>query len=190
VDGGDALMIVSERTWTAPRPDCPHPERWHSTDNQSTEIEVTELVAAFVRALQPAYVVETGSCIGQTAHAIGLALRDNGHGRLDTIEPDPTRAAAARRRCEGLPVTVHEVASLDFEPAEQVGFAWFDSLLDLRIPEFEAYRPLLAPGAIVGFHDTGPHFGTFGADIAAIEGLSVLQLRTPRGVTFAQVRGG
>lgn len=181
-------MIVSEATWTSPRPDCPHPEHWHSTDNQSTEIEVTELVAGFVRALQPDYVLETGTCIGQTAHAIGLALRENGHGRLDTLEPDAERAAIARNRCKGLPVTVHEVPSLEFEAAAPIGFAFFDSLIELRVPEFHKFRERLLPGAIVGFHDTGPHFGDYGDIIAAIDGLSTLRLRTPRGVTFAQVR--
>ena len=105
-------MIVSEATWTQPRPDCPNPGRWHSTDNQSTEIEVTELIAGFVRALQPDYVIETGSCIGQTSHAIGLALRDNGHGRLDTMETDPDRAAIARRRLRRLPSGASPRASL------------------------------------------------------------------------------
>lgn len=181
-------MIVSEASWTAPRPDCPNPGRWHSTDNQSTEIEVTELVAGFIRALQPDYVIETGSCIGQTSHAIGLALRDNGHGRLDTLETDPDRAAVARRRCTGLPVTVHETPSLEFRATEPIGFAWFDSLIELRIPEFERFRHQFVDGAIVGFHDTGPHFGDYGAAIEAIEGLSAMRLRTPRGVTFAQIR--
>lgn len=181
-------MIVSEATWTAARPDCPHPGWWHSTDNQSTEIEVTELAAAFVRALQPDYVVETGACIGQTSHAIGLALRENGHGQLVTLETDPERAAIARRRCAGLPVTVLETPSLEFEPTEPIGFAWLDSLIELRVPEFHRFRPHLVDGAVVGFHDTGPHFGDYGADIDAIDGLSTIRLRTPRGVTFAQVR--
>lgn len=181
-------MIVSEATWTPPRPDCPNPGRWHSTDNQSTEIEVTELVAAFVRATQPDYVLETGSCIGQTSHAIGLALRENGHGRLDTLEVDPDRAAIARNRCKGLPVTVHEVPSLEFQPADLIGLAFFDSLIELRIPEFHRFRDHLVDGAVVGFHDTGPHFGGYGAAIEALDGLSTIRLRTPRGVTFAQVR--
>lgn len=181
-------MIVSEATWTAPRADCPNPGHWHSTDNQSTEIEVTELVAAFVRALQPEFVLETGSCIGQTSHAIGLALRENGHGRLVTLETDHERAAVARRRCTGLPVRVLEMPSLEFEPLEPIGFAWFDSLIELRVPEFERFRPNLVDGAVVGFHDTGPHFGSYGDTIDAIDGLSTMRLRTPRGVTFAQVR--
>jgi hypothetical protein len=178
---------ASEGRWTRPRPDCPNPQWWTSTDPHSTECEVTELVAAFVRALQPEYIVETGTCWGQTAEAIGVALQANGHGRLVSLEVEPEKVAFSAERCAGLPVDVVQQSSLEFTPTEPVGFAFFDSLLQLRIPEFERYRPHLMRGAIVGFHDTGPHFGAFGAQIAALGGVRTIQLPTPRGVTFAQV---
>lgn len=182
-----AGQLYLESAWTQPRADCPNPERWSSTDPQSTEIQVTELVGAFVRALQPDYVVETGTCMGQTAQMIGWALRANGHGRLDTLEPSLERADFARERCSGLPVTVHEVLSLDFTPAEPIGFAWFDSRFELRVAEFERYRDYMIPGAIVGFHDTSPHQGPWGLDVETIEGTRPIRLRTPRGVTFVEV---
>jgi hypothetical protein len=177
----------SEARWTSPRPDCPHPEWWTSTDAHSTEIEVTELVAAFVRATQPDYVVETGACWGQTAEAIGHALAANGHGRLVSLEVEPAKVEYAAKRCAGLPVTILALSSLSFVPEQPVGFAWLDSLLHLRLPEFQRYRQFMEAGAIVGFHDTGPQFGGFGAQIASIDGIRPLQLRTPRGVTFAEV---
>lgn len=180
-------MIVPESTWTKPRPDCPHPEWWSSTDSQSTEIEVSELVAGFVRALQPEYVVETGTCLGQTAHIVGMALQANGHGRLDTLEPEGERAEFARQRCDGLPVTVLEVPSLEFTPAQRIDFAWLDSRLDLRVPEFDRYRPWLSEGSIVGFHDTSPHQGVYGSHVEALSGTRAIRLRTPRGVTFVEV---
>jgi hypothetical protein len=86
------MTAGSEARFTAPRADCPHPEYWHSTDSDSTEIEVTELVAAFVRAPQPETVLETGSAFGQTAEAIRRTLAANGHGRLVTSNPTPTGA--------------------------------------------------------------------------------------------------
>lgn len=182
------MTVVVESTWTAPRPDCPHPEWWSSTDPQSTEIEVSELVAGFVRALQPEYVVETGTCIGQTARMIGEALAANGHGRLDTLELDPGRGKVARAICDGLPVTVHYGSSLDFTPAAPIGFAWLDSETQLRIPEFQRFRPLMVPGAIVGFHDTAPHQGPWGRQVERLPGTRSIRLLTPRGVTFVQVK--
>lgn len=183
------MTVVPESTFTAPRPDCPNPQWWSSTDPQSTEIEVSELVAGFVRALQPEYVVETGTCIGQTAWIIGESLRTNGHGRLDTLEPDLARAEASRAACAGLPVTVHCVSSMEFTPAEPIGFAWLDSRTDLRVPEFERFRRYIVPGAIVGFHDTSPHQGAWGRAVESLPGTRAIRLRTPRGVTFVEVIG-
>lgn len=182
------LHISPERVWTDPRPDCPRPHYWHATDNQSTEVEVSQLVGAFVRALQPEYVVETGTCIGQTSEQIGLALLANGHGELDTLEVNDQYASLAWERCEGLPVTIHMGPSLEFTPRGRIGFAWFDSLMELRIPEFQRFRRYLAPGAVCGFHDTGPHKGDLGYQVRSLPGVQTLQLPTPRGVTFLQER--
>lgn len=182
---------LRESRWTAPRPDCPNPERWHSTDTDSTEIEVSELVAAFVRALQPDLVVETGAAFGQTAQAIGRALLANGQGTLLTCDPVPERVELTTARCEGLPVVVHPTTSLEMIATihSPVGFAWFDSLIALRVPEFRSLLPNLAHGVIVGFHDTGPHFHLRPhIDLLAQERtLRIIHLPTPRGVTFGEV---
>jgi predicted O-methyltransferase YrrM len=180
------MPVVSESTWTKARPDCPHPEWWSSTDPQSTELEVSELVAAFVRALQPEYVLETGTCIGQTAEIIGRALEANGHGRLETLETDPERAAFSRQRCDGLPVSVLETPSLEFAPPSPIDFAWLDSRTELRVAEFERFKPHLSPWAVVGFHDTSPHQGVWGRAVESLPGTRAIRLRTPRGVTFVE----
>jgi hypothetical protein len=182
---------VSEAHWTTPRPDCPHPGWWSATDEDSTEVEVTELVAAFVRALQPELAVETGTAFGQTAHAIGRALRRNGHGRLVTLEPKARRAVVARTRVTRLPVEVRVETSLDYEPDGPVDFAWLDSVIELRAAEFRHFFPHMHAGTVVGFHDTGPQHGLRPLlDELVDEGLMVaLVLSTPRGVTFAQPLG-
>lgn len=180
-----------ESRFTEARPDCPHPEHWHSADPDSTEQEVTELVAAMVRALQPEYVIETGSAFGQTSKAIGRALVKNGHGRLVTLETDPARAKRARRTCQRLPVTVLETSSLEFTPEEPVDFLWIDSLLPLRAQELRRYAPYCSPRAVAGVHDTGPqHGGSQRLDPLVSEGVlsPLLTLPTPRGVSFCRVR--
>ena len=169
---------------------CPHPERWHAEDWDSAEDEVSRLVAAFVTALQPDLVIETGTAFGVTAEQIGRALRVNGQGVLHTIEIDPARCEIARKRCEGLPVVVEQMDSLSFVPPGAVGFAWFDSLVHLRVPEFMRYLPYITPGAIVGFHDTR-NTGLW-QEIERLEAdghLLPIRLPTPRGCVIAEVLG-
>jgi hypothetical protein len=191
LDMKDAWREGLESRFTDPRPDCKHPERWHSSDADSTEHEVTTLVAAFVGALRPDVVVETGSAWGQTAEAIGNVLAASGVGVLHTLEPDPERHAATVLRTKGLPVHVHQTPSLDWDDVpDDIGFAWLDSLHHLRVPEFRKFHPHFASRAIVGFHDAGPHQGALRSEILALENAGMLLpifLPTPRGVCFAEV---
>lgn len=185
------MTDLRESRWTPPRADCPNPERWHSVDDESTELEVTDLVASFVRALQPDLVVETGAAFGQTSAAIGSALLLNGQGHLMTCEIDASRFDEARIRCRNLPVTVVPYDSLRMisEIDRPVGFAWFDSLIPLRVPEFRALRPRLRRGSFVGFHDTGPQHGLRPAveQLGRDRILRLIHLPTPRGVIFGEV---
>lgn len=183
------MTLLPESTWTVPRTECPFPERWHSTDAYATEDEVTELVAAFVRALQPDFVVETGTHIGNTAEAIGRALVANGRGELVTLEVDAELAAGAKRRLDGLPVTVVNGNSLAWTPGRPIDFAWFDSDAHRRHDEFLAYRPWMHNRTVVGFHDTGPQHpvADYLRRLVADRLMDApLYLPTPRGVCFAR----
>lgn len=182
--------MTTEDRFTAPSPWAEHPEWWHADDAQATEHEVTELVAAFVRALQPELVVETGANTGQTTEAIGRALQRNGHGHLWSLEIDEALARKAAERCESLPVTVVCADSLTWTPPGQVGFAWLDSEPGIRHLELLRLRPHFIDGGIAGVHDTGPQHVTFRYLRPLIyDGMfSPVTLRTPRGVTFGTVR--
>lgn len=180
--------VYPESDFTRPRPDCPHPEWWHAHDPQSTEVEVSHMLAGLVVGTQPEYVVETGTCMGVTAMAMGQSLSFNGHGHMHTIEYNEKRAKWVQAEVEqrALPVTVVHGSSLDFEPPQPIDFLFLDSETHLRVPEFHHFKPHLTPGAVVAFHDTAPHKGQYGDDVRAIPGLRYLQLRTPRGITIGQ----
>ena len=186
----DAAQDLSEARFTPPGDWCAHPEYWHSDDAQATEHEVSGLVGAFARALQPEIVVETGSNSGQTAEAIGRALARNGHGHLYSLELDPDLAAMASERCHGLPVSVIRQDSLSWTPPGEIGLAWLDSEPGIRHLELLRYRRWLAEGAIVGVHDTGPQHVTSRLLWPLVAGgvFCAVTLRTPRGVTFGTVR--
>lgn len=186
----------SEAEFTAPRPDCPHPEHWHAEDAYATEAEVTGFVAAMVRAVQPEYVLETGTHTGTTARAIGQALAANGHGHLVTIERDAAKAAAAGEMLArtpgpvgaGLPVMVVHGDSLGYVPEQPIDLAWLDSATDARVPEFYRFRPYLSPRAVVMFHDTGPHQPLAGLLGQLRDVLDLVTLPTPRGVSIGRLR--
>ena len=181
--------MITEDQFTPPSPWCENPGWWHASDAQATEFEVTELAAAFVRALQPEIVVETGANTGQTTEAIGRALAANGHGHLYSLEIDEALAGKAAQRCDLLPVTVICADSLSWAPPGEVGFAWLDSEPGIRHLELLRLRPYFTDGGIAGIHDTGPQHITYRHLQPLITGgvFSPVTLRTPRGVTFGTV---
>jgi predicted O-methyltransferase YrrM len=199
-DEGRIGPVGPESRFSRPDHLCPHPEYWSSTDDHSTEIEVSEMLAGLVRGLQPEYVVETGSAWGQTSEAIGKALKANGHGRLVSLEVDQERVDYSRNRCAGLPVDCRKQASLDFVPEEEIQFAFFDSLFTLRVPEFNRYYTHMKKGAIVAFHDTHPGHGggqfyDYNMDLrtAILQDLEnkgflkAIYMCTPRGIMIGEV---
>jgi predicted O-methyltransferase YrrM len=179
--------MPTEDTWRPPSEWCPATRYWHADDDQATELEVTELVAAFVRALQPETAAETGTWTGQTTKAIGTALARNGHGHLHAVEINPSLAEQARQLCAGLPVTVITGDSLTWEPPPGIGFAWIDGA-GRRDLEAERILDRMLPGAVIGIHDTAPLHAPGRMDwLLAHPRLSSITLRTPRGVSFATV---
>lgn len=178
-----------ESRFTRARDFCPRPHLWHSADADSTEYEVLELVAAFVRALQPEIVVETGAAFGFGSRAIGQALKANGHGALYSLEIDPERVRIAQARSAGLPVQIVPQHSLQWMPPGLVQFAFFDSFPELRCSEFVRYRACMERGTVVAFHDAAPHHAVW-KDIQQLEAdglVKAIRLRTPRGIAFAEV---
>lgn len=178
-----------ESRWTAPHGECAAPQQWHAWDGYATEVEVVELVAAFVRALQPELVLETGTWKGYMALAVAEALRRNGHGRLLTLESDADLARLATALLQPYPqAQVVQTDSKSFVLSEDVQFAWLDTRLENGLIEFRKYYPRLR--GIVGFHDTGRHHGIVRDTVellAAEKLLRPLFLNTPRGVAFAEV---
>lgn len=177
-----------ESTWREPNEWCPVTSWWTAADDQATEDQVIELVAAFARALQPEVAVECGTWTGLATRAIGEALARNGHGRLYAVELDAVKAEEAERACQGLPVTVIHGSSTEWKPPESIGFAWVDGATD-RVAELDYLLPHMLTGAIVGVHDTGPlHVSGRMDALLAHPRLRTITLRTPRGVSFAEVK--
>lgn len=189
-----------ESEFTAPHPFAPHPEWWHAVDAESTEEEVGELVAAFVRALQPELVVETGTHIGRTTVKIARALRQNGHGHLVGLEVDAERALLATCRVQAEApgwATVLRRSSLEFEPEAPIDLLFSDSAYEVRAQEIRRFRRWMTPRSIILIHDWTSgirgHYRDIRADVEALRRDGVLDpvyVPTPRGLVVAAPRLG
>jgi predicted O-methyltransferase YrrM len=182
------LTLLSEGRFTAATARCPHPERWLSRDVDSTEQEVSVLLAGLVRALQPDLIVETGTAFGETARMIAETLEINGQGRLVTIEIDKKRAERAKRFLNGYCEVIHG-SSLDWTPDGPIGFLFLDSAWDTRVPEFHHFAPWLNPGAIIAIHDTAhpPFRVEVEREILSRYPVKAIDLPTPRGLMLIEV---
>jgi predicted O-methyltransferase YrrM len=126
----------------------------------STEVETLNWLHATICLTKPSCILETGALDGLGTLALASACRDNGLGRVHSVEIDPgsCERLAARVRRYGLAdhVEVHCADSLRFLRDTRLvfDFAFFDSLCEIRAEE---YRICLGRGIIRGvaaFHDT------------------------------------
>jgi hypothetical protein len=175
-----------ESEWTAPSDDCPNPELWHAPDRAATEVEVSQFMGALCTVLRPRYVVETGAYRGHTSEPMGRALVGVGH--LDTLEIDPGLAREARTRVEGLPVTLHEVHSLEFVPTAPVDLFFFDSEYDIRALEMARFRQFASRRCVWALHDSRHEGLRSDVDELRKDGVvtQVLHLPTPRGLALGR----
>lgn len=195
--------MLTEDLVTPPSEWCPHPERWHSTDDESCEVEVAEFVAALVRLVQPNFALETGTAFGQTTVRMAEALERNGHGQLYSLDFGGDRVEAARARLSALGLgrwaNVVLGSSFDWEPPAGVRFqlAFIDCDFGQRHTVFRHFLPHFDRGAIVAFHDVSPGFTDgphgWGAGMPLLNPLvderlmRLITFRTPRGLAVGEV---
>jgi predicted O-methyltransferase YrrM len=164
-------------------------------DGWTAELETIEFLFALVRLVKPNFVLETGTWHGIAALAMGSGLRDNGRGRLLSIELDAKSHAVAQQRIRDadLESRVRLVcgSSLDFVPDQPIDLVLFDSDLSLRSKEFAHYQPYLAPGALVLFHDTSSTHTVVAESVNKLLADRILEgflLPTPRGLAVCRYR--
>lgn len=128
------------------------------------ECEVGEFLYAFLRMTKPGCVLETGTHYGIGASYMGMALKENKGGHLDTIEfLQPIYDVAKERiRKLGLDeyVTCHFGDVKDFEPKmKKYQFILLDTEPDIRFGEFLKFYPYLDEGGYMFIHDLGRGLG-------------------------------
>lgn len=125
---------------------------------------IGRLLYACVRAVRPRIVFEFGTAYGFTALHIAAALKDNGMGKLYTVDLHEGKCAAARNHLKAAGVDKYaEVITgeagevLSFFPAlsaEPIDFLYLDGWADFFLDVVRAAEPHLRTGALVHADDT------------------------------------
>jgi len=192
---GDEQFAQPE--YTPSSPECPQPELWKMLDSQTTELEVLDLLKALVVAAKPNLIVETGTFLGYGTLKLAEGARQNGFGRVITIEFDPAIHARAveRFKASGLTPWIESrlESSLESKIDGTIGLLFSDSHLANREAEVRRLLPNIDPRGLLVIHDASSHFKIVREAILRMEAeglVSVVLLSTPRGLAIAQRREG
>ena len=141
----------------------PNKKGYSSFNDAGIEVETGEFLYAFTRLLKPERVLETGTDWGVGASYMGMALKENGTGQLDTIEFLPEIWQRAKQRIISLGLEVQVLCHLGdvaaFEPP--AGLKYKLILLDTepqtRFAELVKFYDNLEEGGFMFIHDLHQH---------------------------------
>jgi predicted O-methyltransferase YrrM len=183
--------------YTPPTLECPHPELWHMLDSQTTEVEVLNFLKSLVTTVKPKLIVETGTFLGHGTVKLAEGARENGFGKVITIEfdPDIRNRALVRFESSGLSPWIESrlESSLDTVIDDTIDILYSDSHLSNREAEIRRLLPQLDPRGLLVIHDASSHFKVVREAALRLEAeglISTVLLSTPRGVVIAQRRAG
>lgn len=188
---------IMQAEYTAATPECPQPELWRMLDSQTTEVEVLDFLKTLVTTVKPKLVVETGTFLGHGTVKLAEGLKENGFGKVITIEFDPAIRARAEERFKacGLAPWIESrlESSLETNIEGMIDLLYSDSHLANREAEIRRLLPQLDPRGLLVIHDASSHFKIVRETALRLEQeglISAVLLSTPRGVVVAQRREG
>jgi len=178
-------------------PECPNPERWSMFDSMTAEVEVLEFLRTAVTTIKPELAVETGTFSGISTLWIAEGLKANGRGKVVTCEFDPKVYESAKTRiaASGLEqwIELRNESSLETKIAGTIDLLFSDSDLPIREQEIRRFLPQINPYGLILMHDASSHLKIVREAAMKLEReglISVVLLRTPRGLVVAQKREG
>lgn len=131
-----------------------------SFNDAGVECETGEFLYGMIRVLKPVSVLETGTHVGVGASYMGMALKDNGSGRMDTVEFLPPNFERAKQRMQAMGLTdIVQMHLMDVAGFGGVGydFILLDTEPQTRFKEMLQFVPSLTPGGFVFIHDLNGH---------------------------------
>lgn len=172
---------MQRRDWvTHKRPECPDPGLWVTPGSPTSELELWEFLYGLVRILKPEVVFESGCHLGYATRAMGLAVKDNEFGCVVSCDTDKGKVQQAKKKVEGLPVTIYEEPALGRVELLFCDFLFCDSSYESRMAELAK----LKEGAVAVVHDTWQE-----KQLREVTDLfrNVIHFDTPRGFSMLKV---
>ena len=190
----------------------PTDTRYSCSNTGGVEIEVGEFLYGLVRMIKPEAILETGTHKGIAASYMASALKENGFGKITTVEYEPVHYNDASNLFSILKLTdwinqiLMDVNELNVAE-NQYDFIFLDTEPHMRFNELIRFWYGIKPGGFVGIHDLGCHLGQTGKEINGMvdwpfgtlpEKIKILMhlgeltnfhFKTPRGFYLGQKRG-
>lgn len=139
-----------------------YPE-FSSFNDAGIECETGEFLYSLVRLLKPKHILETGTHQGVGACYMALGLKDNGGGRLTTIEFLPQNFAVANARFQITGLKDHispifgDVANFNGDGDYLYDLILLDTEPQTRFAEFVRFEKNLKKGGFIFIHDLHRH---------------------------------
>src|SRR5260370_10316276 len=115
-----------------------------------------------VTPLKPKLVVETGTFLGYATIKLAEGLKENGFGKVITIECDPAIRARAEERFRACGfaswIESRLESSLETNIEGMIDLLYSDSPLANREAEIRRLLPQLAPLGLLAIHHASSHF--------------------------------
>lgn len=153
--------VASEGT-THPHVPAERAELFNAHNAGTTELEVLNWLHATVMLLKPEHVLETGAANGLGTIALASACKNNGFGKVHSVEIDPGSCyeLASKLRDANLAeyVEIHCDDSREYLKKNTTVFdlGFYDSMCELRADEFRICLEKQTIRKLAVFHDTSP----------------------------------
>lgn len=124
----------------------------------SVLVEEAFLLYSLVRLTKPKYILDAGTYIGVAAMFMAEGLRDNGFGRIVSVEHNNDAYTISGRLFGQLSyseIECHHMEIEDFVPSDKVDFLFLDTETADRVAQFNYLKQYFANCCWVVFHDAG-----------------------------------
>ena len=139
----------------------PSDSRYQCWNTGGVEREVGEFFYSLVLMIKPQRVLETGTYKGISSSYLAQGMKENGFGKITTIEYENTHINTSKQRFNDLQLNeqVEFVCSpsLDYTPEEMFDIILLDTEPQIRFKEFVKFHPFLKQGGVMFVHDLHPH---------------------------------